>query len=49
MKPEPKEIKRGCGECGGTGKLTKLGGDWGKTPDTEVTCWKCNGTGKEKR
>jgi DnaJ-class molecular chaperone len=35
-----------CGECNGTGTLTRLGGDWGKTPDTEVACWSCKGTGK---
>lgn len=34
-----------CSECAGRGTLTKLGGDWGKTPDTEVTCWMCKGTG----
>lgn len=34
-----------CGECNGTGKLTRLGGDWGKTGDTEVPCWKCGGKG----
>lgn len=34
-----------CGECGGSGKLTRLGGDWGKTPDTEVECWACEGSG----
>jgi len=35
-----------CGECGGRGTLTRLGGDWGKTPDTDVTCWRCKGTGR---
>ena len=36
-----------CPECNGKGKLTRLGGDWGKTPDTEVPCWRCAGAGKE--
>lgn len=27
-----------CAECGGSGKLTQLGGDWGKTPETELNC-----------
>ena len=39
---------RKCGECNGTGKLTVLGGDWGKRPDTEVVCWACHGTGKAR-
>jgi DnaJ-class molecular chaperone len=35
-----------CSECAGTGRLERLGGDWGKTPDTVVDCWRCSGTGK---
>jgi Protein of unknown function (DUF3768) len=35
-----------CGECNGTGKLTRLGGDWGKTAESEVSCWACSGTGR---
>lgn len=35
-----------CSECNGTGKLTRLGGDLGKTPDTEVPCWKCQPSNK---
>lgn len=38
-----------CGECFGRGVLTRLGGDWGKTPDAEVACWACNGTGESRR
>jgi len=34
-----------CLECHGTGKKTRLGGDWGKTPDTEIPCWACDGEG----
>lgn len=40
-------MNKKCGECNGTGKLTQLGGDWGKTPDKLVDCWKCKGSGKE--
>lgn len=43
-KPRPDDGK--CSECGGSGKLTRLGGDWGRRPDTEVACWKCSGTGR---
>ena len=47
-KPLPQSTKRdtSCGECNGSGKLTQLGGDWGRTPDREVTCWACGGTGR---
>lgn len=31
-----------CGECGGRGVLTRLGGDWGATAETEVPCWACS-------
>lgn len=37
----PYEEKEKCSECGGSGRLTRLGGDWGKTPETRVPCWKC--------
>lgn len=40
-------LKRACGECNGSGELDRLGGDWGKTPDTRVKCWKCDGTKRE--
>lgn len=36
-----------CGECNGSGKLERLGGDWGKTPESIVICWKCKGSGKQ--
>lgn len=39
-----KQTPTTCAECNGTGKLTRLGGDWGKTPDTEVPCWRCQST-----
>jgi DnaJ-class molecular chaperone len=42
-----KKKKDRCPECFGTGKLTRLGGDWGKTPETKVPCWACNGTGEK--
>lgn len=35
--------KEVCSECNGKGTLTQLGGDWGKTPETQVPCWKCKG------
>ena len=35
-----------CAECGGRGTLTRLGGDWGKTPESEVACWACKGVGQ---
>ena len=34
-----------CPECDGTGQLIKLGGDWGKTQDTTIICWRCKGIG----
>jgi DnaJ-class molecular chaperone len=37
-----------CGECNGSGRLTRLGGDWGRLEDTTVTCWACNGLGSVK-
>lgn len=40
---------RPCGECGGSGVLTRLGGDWGKTAETTVSCWCCCGTGTLSR
>lgn len=36
-----------CPECSGRGKLQTLGGDWGKTPEGEIECWKCKGTGSK--
>lgn len=41
-------LVKACGECGGRGTLDVLGGDWGKTPDSERTCWQCGGTGIHK-
>ncbi len=42
---KPSEPDDRCAECNGRGKLTVLGGDWGKTPESERECWMCKGTG----
>ena len=39
------DSQKKCIECNGKGTLVRLGGDWGKTPDTTVPCWNCKGLG----
>lgn len=41
-----KDYYGNCIECNGTGKLTSLGGDWGARHESEVTCWRCKGSGR---
>lgn len=44
--PMPQRQSATCSECNGTGKLTRLGGDFGKTSDSVVPCWKCQPSNK---